>query len=207
MNPASGPIAGRLTRPGWTDPRLIVGLLLIVLSVWGTTLVVSRADRTEPFLVAKGTLTPGTVLSDSNVLVSNVRIGDGYIPADDAPWGAVVTRTISPGELIPQSAVSGSDEFDLRPVAVESALPLAAGIVPGAIVDVWLTREGLMGTESVLVASGLVIDQVDQGSGSFSQGAETVYVLVPARDVGDFLATLAEEGEVVVVGIPGGGGT
>ncbi|MCJ7827462.1 MAG: SAF domain-containing protein [Demequinaceae bacterium] len=203
MNSVSGPIAGRLKRPGWTDPRLLIGLALIALSIWGTTSLVSRADRTEPFLVAKGTLTPGTVLSESNVLVSNVRIGDGYVSADDAPWGSIVTRTISPGELIPASAVSESGAFESRPVAVESSLPLADGIVPGAIVDVWLTREGFMGTESILVASGLVIEQVDRGSGSFSQGAETAYVLVPAADVGDFLASLAEDGEIVVVGLAG----
>jgi D-arabinose 1-dehydrogenase-like Zn-dependent alcohol dehydrogenase len=62
-----------------------------------------------------------------------------------------------------------------------------------------------MGSESVLVASGLVIDQVDRGSGAFSNGAETVYVLVPADDVGSFLSALAEEGEVAVVGMPGRG--
>lgn len=207
MNPASGPVAGRLKRPGWTDPRLLLGLALIALSVWGTASVVAKADRTEPYLVAKGTLTPGTALTESSVVVADVRVGSGYVSADDAPWGSVVTRTIMPGELIPSSALAEADDYGLRPVAVESSLPLAEGIVPGALVDVWLTREGIMGSESVLVASGLVVDEVDQGSGSFSQGAETVYVLVPSDDVGDFLSALAGEGDVVVVGIPGRGGS
>lgn len=202
MNPSVGPIAARLKRPGWMDPRLLVGLMLIAISVWGTTSLVSRADRTEPFLVARETLTPGTPLSEKNVVISHVRIGDGYISAEHPPWGSVVTRTIAPGELIPSSAVEDSEDFDSRPVAVSSALPLAEGIEPGAVVDVWLVREGLAGSESVLVASELVIDQVDRDSGAFSAGTETAYVLVPADEVGDFLASLAEEGDVVVVGTP-----
>lgn len=203
MNSPSGPIAGRLKRPGWTDPRLLLGLALIALSVWGTMAVVSKADYTEPYLVARNTLTPGTVLSESNVLVTNVRVGDGYVSAEDPPWGSIVTRTVATGELIPTSAVEGGQDFDLRPVAVASSLPLAEGIEPGAVVDVWVVREGLMGSESVMVSSGLVIDQVDRGSGAFSNGTETVYVLVPSDEVGDFLSALAEEGEVAVVGMPG----
>jgi hypothetical protein len=155
--------------------------------------------------MARETLTPGTVLGEGNVLISNVRVGDGYVSAEDPPWGSIVTRTVAAGELIPGSAVEDSRDYDSRPVAVASSLPLAEGIEPGAIVDVWLVREGLMGSESVLVASGLVIDQVDRGSGAFSNGAETVYVLVPADDVGGFLSALAEEGEVAVVGMPGRG--
>ena len=205
MNSTSGPIAGRLRRPGWTDPRLLVGIALIAGSVWGTMAVVSKADYTEPYLVARETLTPGTVLNEASVLVTNVRVGDGYVSAEDPPWGSIVTRTVATGELIPASAVKDREDFDYRPVAVASSLPLAEGIEPGAIVDVWLVQEGMMGSESILAASGLVIDQVDRGSGAFSNGVETVYVLVPADEVGDFLSTLAEEGEVAVVGMPGRG--
>lgn len=204
MNPAS-PIAGRLKRPGWTDPRLLIGLALVALSVWGTASIVAGADRTEPYLVAKETLTPGTVIDEDSVLITNVRIGEGYVSAEEPPWGSIVTRTVVAGELIPASAIEDAGDFDLRPVAVASSLPLADGIEPGATVDVWLVREGLMGSESLLVASGLVIDQVDRGSGAFTNGVETVYVLVPADEVGEFLSALADEGEVAVVGMPGGG--
>ncbi len=206
MTTIHGPIAGRLKRPGWTDPRLLVGVLLIAISVAATATVVSRADRTEAYLVARGTLTPGTVLSESNVVIAHVRIGDGYVLEEEAPWGSVITRVVGQGELIPDSALAERGAFDSRPVAVSSALPLAVGIEPGAIVDVWMTREGLGGQESVLIASGLIVDQVDRGSGAFSGSSdEVVYVLVPAEDVGDFLATLADDGEVAIVGLGGNG--
>jgi hypothetical protein len=153
--------------------------------------------------MAKDTLTPGSVLSEDLVVVANVRVDGGYVPADAAPWGSVVTRTVMSGELVPSSALTDAGDVGFRPVAVESSLPLAGGIVPGAVVDVWLTHEGAMGTESVLVGAGLVVDEVDHGSGSFSQGAETVYVLVPSDDVGDLLSALAGAEEVAVVGMPG----
>lgn len=206
MTPTTAPVGGRLRRPGWTDPRLLVGLLLVAVAVVGTVTVLSQADRTEPYLAARSTLTPGTVLDESNAVIVRVRVGDGYIPAvDPVPWGSVVTRTVGAGELVPASAIADAGGFGSRPIAVSSALPLADGIVPGAVVDVWLTREGFAGPESSLVGAGLVVDQVDRGTGAFSSGAaDTVYVLVPARDVGDFLAALADEGEVAVVGLGGG---
>jgi hypothetical protein len=181
-------------------------VLLIAVSVTATTTIVARADRTEPYLAARGTLIPGTVLSESNVVVTHVRVGDGYVLNENAPWGSVVTRVIQPGELIPESALAERNAYDSRPVAVSSVIPLADGIEPGAIVDVWMTREGFGGYESQILAAGLVVDQVDRGSGAFAgSGAEVVYVLVPATDVGDFLAALAEDGEVAIVGLGGNG--
>lgn len=204
MSPNPGPIVGRLKRPGWTDPRLLIGMVLIAIAVVATSSIVANADTTEAVLAARGTLTPGTVLTEANVVVVHVRVGENYIPADDAPWGQVVTRVVGPGELVPAEALADPEDFDSRPVAVMATVPLAEGIERGAVVDVWVTSEGAFGPDSILVAGGLVVDQVDRGSGAFaSGGTETVYVIVEAHDVGDFLAALNGQDAVAVVASAG----
>ncbi|HEX7589611.1 MAG TPA: hypothetical protein VF362_01375, partial [Demequinaceae bacterium] len=88
MNASPGPIAGRLKRPRWSDPRLLIGVALIAIAILGTASVVARADQTEPYYAARHTLTPGTVLELSDVVVIHVAVGSGiYVPATTVPWG------------------------------------------------------------------------------------------------------------------------
>lgn len=208
------PIAGRLRRPGWRDPRLLVGVLLIAVAVTAVSAVVRSSDKTTAFYTARDTITPGTVLTRDDVVVVRARVSGGdYVTADDAgspgaeqPWGLVVTRVVGKGELLPASALAEQDDFDGRTVAVRTSLPLADGIDTGSIVDVYVTvdRDGTPSTSQV--ATGLVVESVDDDGGSFSAtSTETVYVVVPSDGLEEFLDALAAEGEISVVGLAGGG--
>ena len=57
----SDAVVGRVRRPSWRDPRLLVGLALIALAVAAVVLIVQRSDTTEPFYAAARDLAPGTV--------------------------------------------------------------------------------------------------------------------------------------------------
>ncbi len=200
------PVAGRLRRPGWRDPRLLVGLLLIAVAVTAVTGIVRSADTTVPYYAAKDTLTPGTMLSQDDVVVVKVRIPDGrYVAPGQEPWGQVVTRVVGDGELVPHAALADPEDFSGRPIAVRTSLPLADGVERGAVVDVYLTRTDAEEPQTELVASSLVVESVDHDSGSFSAGSvETVYVVVPQRDIAQFLDALAAKGDISVVGPAGG---
>lgn len=205
MTDRGGPIAGRLRRPGWRDPRLLIGILLVAASLVAVAMVVRDADRTEPMYAARDTLTPGTVIGAEHLVAVNVRVpGQAYVPADADPTGLVVTRTVAAGELLPQSALARPDEFDGRPVAVRSELPLSEGVAPGALVDVFLTVGGPAGPVTRPIAEGLAVEAVVRGEQQFgvSRG-DTVYVVVPSGDIADFLAALATDGSISVVGLGG----
>ncbi|MBC7298203.1 MAG: hypothetical protein H5T82_04845 [Demequina sp.] len=200
------PVAGRLRRPGWRDPRLVVGLLLISVAVIAVTGIVRSADTTVPYYAARHALTPGTILRMSDVVVVHVRIPEGvYAAPGQQPWGQVVTRVIGDGELVPHDSLADPQDFDGRPIAVRTNLPLADGVERGSTVDIYLTRTDADEPRTELVASGLVVEAVDHDAGSFSAGSvETVYVVVPRRDVERFLDALATKGDISVVGPPGG---
>lgn len=205
----SAPVAGRLRRPGWRDPRLLIGLLLIAVAIVGVSGVVRAADHTTPHYVARGTLTPGTVIEPDDLAVAHVRVSAGNYLATDAdpePWGHVVTRTVEAGELLPSSALASPEAFDGRPVAVVSTSPVAADVRAGSQVDVWVTAAvGEGEPQSTLVAEGLVVADVERDDGAFSaRGAETVYVVVPRAELEGLLEALAVDGEVSVVGLAGG---
>lgn len=203
MNDA--PIAGRLRRPGWRDPRLLVGLLLIAISVTAVSAVVRSADETHPYYAARDTLTPGTVVTRDHVKVVNAKIdGAAYLAPGEEPWGKVVTRVVGGGEFLPADALAAADSFDARTIAVRTTLPLADGIDAGSIVDIYLTT-GDDEARTTAVAEGLVVESVEHDDGSFSASTvETVYVVVPQDDIADLLDALATDGDISVVGLAGG---
>lgn len=204
---SESPIAGRLRRPTWKDPRLLVGALLVVVSVVGVSALVRGADNTVPHYAARDTLVPGTVLSRDDVTVTHVRVPAGtYVEAVEEPWGRVVTRVIDEGELLPQAALVDEDVQAGRVIAVTAAQPLADGIGTGSVVDVYVTRVDDDAARTDVVAEQLVVASVDRDGGSFGSGeSEVVYLVVPQDQVADFLSATAVEGDIAVVG-PGGGG-
>ncbi len=200
------PVAGRLRRPGWRDPRLLIGLLLIAISVTAVTAVVRSADETSPYYAARATLTPGSVITRDDVRVVRVRIDGGdYVAAREEPWGRVVTRVVGKGELLPAGALAAAHSFDARTIAVRTSLPLADGIDAGSIVDIYLTSDDAAPKTGV-VARGLTVESVEHDGGSFSgTNIETVYVVVPKVGVEALLDALASGGGISVVGLAGGG--
>ena len=204
MNDA--PVVGRLRRPGWRDPRLVVGLFLVAVSVAAVTNIVARADLTTAHFAARETITPGTVLEESDFVLVNVKVGQGlYVEASGQPWGQVTTRVIGQGELIPVEALVSPEEADGRPVPVQTSLPLAEGIVAGSTVDVYVTYlDDLEGSVTEAVAKGLTVQSVETPSGGFSSTSQqTVYVTVPEDEVADFLTAIAVDGDISVVGLGG----
>lgn len=200
MEAVTRPMPVRLRRPGWRDPRLVIGVLLIAVALIGVMLLLRSADRTAPVYAAREALVPGTVLEPDDLVVVDVRVGDGYAePGADEPWGRTVTRTVGAGELLPSAALAAPEDYDGRPVAVEVSQPLADGIVPGALVDVWVTPDD--GTASRLVGEALPVAAVERDPGGFAADGETVYVVVPAATVGPLLDALAVDGSVAVVGM------
>ncbi|SEJ21248.1 SAF domain-containing protein [Demequina mangrovi] len=199
MRDAGRPVVARLRAPGWRDPRLVVGVLLIAIAVTGVVAVLRAADDTVPVYAAAEPLAPGAVLDESSVAVAHVRVGEGYLEAvDDAPWGAVLTRTVGEGELIPASAVESPEAYDARRVAVLATVPVASDVTVGAAVDVWATPAE--GGASARVAASLPVAEVERDDDAFGLSGTTVYLAVPQDEVGALLDALATAAAVAVVG-------
>jgi hypothetical protein len=208
------PVASRLRRPGWRDPRLVTGLVVVALSVALGSWVVSAASRTLPVFVADGALTPGEPLTADVLRTAHVRLGAGtgrYLPADEPlPDGLVALRVVDDGELVPLTAL-GADA-DVRSVAVPVASGLSDRIRAGAVVDLWfvpdvpVTREaGADRPEPATLATDVVVEQVDAQDGAIVvDGTVTLHVLVPGDALPTVLAALSDAGTVAVVPVAGG---
>lgn len=204
---ADRPAPSRTLRSRWRDPRLAGGLVLIGASVAVGAWAVDAAADTQDLYALTADVAPGDSLTADGVLTlvsSHPGTGD-YVTADELPDGAVATRSMKAGELLPQAAVSTESTSDTRSVVLDIASGLPEGTGTGDVVDLWTLPSASITaktgeTDASLVAEQLVVARVGE-AGNDLVGARTtsVEVLVPRSRVSQVLTAVASEGSLVLV--------
>ncbi len=196
-------------RPGvWRDPRFVVGVVLIVVSVLVCTLLVDRArGGTRHYQVTRA-VAVGEAVDATNTRMVEVRTAsDAYLPHGDLPEGAVATRSMDSGELVARAAVSTQVDTSFRRlmVTVSSGLPDSA--TPGTRLELWFVPTSRAGTGQQapqLVAGEVTLVRVSEATGAIvSQGGTRIEVRLPVADLPAVLQ--ATGGDGVVTAVPVGG--
>lgn len=202
----------RLKPPSWKDPRLLVGVLLVLASVVGVISLVASADQTTEVYAARDSIAVGEKLTADNVVRAKVRLGETeqhYLTVEAGlPDGLVAVQRIGKNQLVPKESLATVDALDRKPVAVtiDEALPPQA--VAGTRVDVWVAlpdaRNGF--SEPKLLLPGAEIAQVTAGSTALGSSRKTVLmVLVADSQMPAILGAQANQAKISVVWNPGGG--
>ena len=211
MTTVDATAAARLKRPSWKDPRLLVGVLLVLASVAGVISLVGSADRTTEVYAARDAIAVGEMLTEDNVVRAKVRLGDTerqYITAEGGlPEGVVAVQRIGKDQLVPRQSLGAVDALDRKPVAVtvEEALPSQA--MAGTRVDVWVAlpdaKNGF--SEPKLLLPGAEIAEITSGSTTLGSSRSTVLmVLVADSHMPELLGAQANQAKISVVWNPGG---
>jgi hypothetical protein len=209
----SGRTASRLRIRPWRDPRLILGVLLVlVATVLGGRLAAAGDDRVEYWAVSSAA-TPGDAVSPDDLRPAKVRLpsgsADSYIRTDeefDAPLDELVwAHPLAPGSLV------GKDSLVARSSASRGQLPLnvAAGAAPsdlakGDVVDVWVGPGpgDEPGGGAVRVLEGVrVLGTGDEGTTTGGSLSQTVLVDVDESQLGTDVVSAVATGHVTLVRI------
>ena len=206
----------RVRRPRWKDPRLSIGILLVLVSVIAGALIAGRLAETTAVMAVRHSVVPGDVIRAEDLTSVDVRLGETaglYIAAaDEIPEGAVITQPLQAGELLAHSDVGQPDDVALRPIIVPVDSVVAESVAPGARVELWRTSIAPGGSpgeektaQAALLHEDAVVRRVDAES-SLGLTRGSVEVLVPREAVGPILEAIAEDGRIDVVGVPGATG-
>ncbi|WP_346959704.1 hypothetical protein [uncultured Arthrobacter sp.] len=201
----------RLKKPSWKDPRLLVGILLVLASVAGVVSLVATADQTTEAFAASEPIAVGEKLTPDKLHRVKVRLGDVeghyFTPESGLADGLVAVQRVGKDQLLPRESFGRQDGLDRKPVAItiDEALPPQA--VAGSRVDVWValpdTRNGF--SEPTLLLPGAEIAQLTPGSTALgSQRSTVVMVLVPDGQMPKLLGAQANKANISVVWNPGG---
>ncbi|GLY28418.1 SAF domain-containing protein [Kineosporia sp. NBRC 101731] len=202
----------RLRRPGWRDPRLIVGLVLLFGSIAAGARLVAEAGQTRAVYAARGALPPGTALTAEVLRVVRVRVdgtGAGYLDADSPlPVGAVLVRTVGDGELIPMAAIGSAASLSVRPVVIPFDGPPPGGLAAGGRADIWAAlprEEGRAGYQVPRqIASDVEVFAVTgPGTGLNSSRSGSLQVLVPEQKLTDVLEAVSGEARLSILPVLG----
>lgn len=193
----AAPAAERRVRR-YRDPRLLIGLLLVTVSIGAVVGIVALADEGEEVLAAPRLLVEGERIDRDDLEPRRVVLGlesHGYVTAADIPEaGVVITRTIGAGELVPLSAVGDERGPRSTTVVVTLSTALGATVRPGDRLDLWAApaeEAGRFGAP-VVIASGTQLVRTITAEGIVSSGeAGRIELLVPRRDVARILFALA----------------
>lgn len=199
--PLSPPAATRSRAPGWRDPRLWVGVVVVAASVLLGARVVGSADDTVTVWAAAEEIAAGTTVTPEDLVAVRVRFADdtdlaAYLPTSGTlPADATVTRAIGAGELVPSAALgaSGSSGLLQVPVAVEPE-QLSGAVAGGTRVNVYLVARG--GGERGYDSGEPVLEDVavvDAGfaeEGYAASGLRRIVLGVPEEDAARFYGLL-----------------
>lgn len=201
----------RLTRPSWKDPRLLVGILLVLASIAGVVGLVDSANRTVGAYAAKEDIAVGQTIDASRLVRVDVRLGDAegrYLAAGTVPEGKVAVQRVAKGDLVPASSLGEPQAVDRKPVSIGISQPLPAEATVGTRVDVWVAlpdgRNGF--SEPRLLVPGAEIAHIEASSSTLGGSREThVLVLVDDPKLPQVLGAQANSAKVSLVWNPAGG--
>ncbi len=192
-------------RTSAADPRLFIGVLLVLGSVAGVYAIVASADETIDVYSAASSLAPGDLVFVGDLDVTPVRLDAAaelyLVPGSIPATGLVVGRSVLAGELVPASAVGSADGLRLASLILDVDGQLPASISAGSLVDVWSSRETQdqgFGPPATIVMGAIVVRLLE--SESIVAGGETtaIEVLVPRIRLARVLDAVAH-GDVLTV--------
>lgn len=208
--------ARRVSAPSWRDPRLLVGVVLVLASVVLGARVVSAAQQTASVWALSRAVGAGQPVTAADLRVAEVHLDAGttpaYVPASaELAPDLVALRGLAPGELLPRAALGRTGDLTSRPVTVPVTGNVPRGVEVGALVDVWVVRPGDPSgladpAEPERVVGAAEVSAVVTGGGGLSarSGAD-VQVLVPQDAMAALLQAGSDGHDVVLVPLPGAG--
>lgn len=190
--PARSESASRPRRT--TDPRLFIGLALVLASVAGVVGIVAATDDGIEVYAAPRLLIEGERVSAEDLDLRVVGLGaesDRYLRPEHVDQGTVVvSRTVGAGELVPLAAVGDERSTAATTVVVALASPLGATVAPGDTLDLWSApaiEGGRFGAPSVIASGAQLVRTIAAEGIVTATEAARVELLVPRRDVARIL--------------------
>jgi hypothetical protein len=201
----ASPTPRRIARPRWLDPRLLGGLVLImVAALLAVRLLTSTSRPTESMWVTARALPAGTVLGADDVRPAPVRWAGPaatYLPATTAILGRTISQALVPGELVPAAALTAI--VPEATITVVLAPENAPALARGEHVELWVTAGTCRG---VPVLGDVVVQSAQAASSTaFATGrGQSVTVRVSLADAARLTTAVGLAGAALQAGIVAG---
>lgn len=135
--------AARLQKPTIKDPRLVVGILLILGSILAVVLVLRAGNQTASYYAATHEIAVGQKIEPEDIQLVEVKLSDAqkntYRASDQTPEGQYATSLIRSGELVTLADTADYQNEARRKVAITLDSAETATLNTGDRVDIWVS--------------------------------------------------------------------
>lgn len=208
---SAGKSPTRLRVRPWSDPRLLVGLLLVLgATVLGARLVAASDDTVEYWSVTSE-VAPGDPVEQSDLRPTRIKLSGSaagnYVRADEefaAPLDDLVwAHDVSEGSLVGKDALVPSEAVGRGQLPLNVAQGAApADLTRGDLVDVWV-GPGPGGDQNARARQVLdevrVVEAGGSGAAELGAAAQTVLVDVDSARVDPSVVAAVGSGHVTLV--------
>lgn len=188
------PPAVRAVAPGWRDPRLWVGIVIVAISVVAGARLIGGADDSIRVWAAADDLGVGDTVEGDDLVARRIRFvdaadADRYLAIDDPlPADLHLLRGVGGGELLPRAALGTAEDSGVVEVPVAVALDqVPPSVSAGSVVDVWVSAPDGAGEASrseLVLERVVVIDAPGAADGFGSTGDRQVVLGIPDDQAG-----------------------
>ena len=170
-----------------------------------TSRIVARSSDRIAWLRARSR---GVTATDVRVVeVALGTLDEAYLSPEELELGAVTTRTVAAGELVPHDAVGADEDAASTTIVLHTATDVPASVSAGSVVEVWaapLAEDGGYETPRILVPDATVVS-VARDDAVVGTADVALEVVIPRADVSVALAAMADQSALSVVPAVGGG--
>ena len=197
--------AQRVRRPGWRDPRLWIGVVIVAGSVVAGARLLAAADDTVQVWAAATDLGAGARVTEDDLVAARVRFADedalsGYFTVDDElPADLQLVHGLGAGDLLPRTAVGSAADSGLVevPIAVEPE-QVPSSVATGSVVDVYVVAApdpeaevtAPAPADGPALAGVTVVDAPALAESFGTTGRRQLVLAVPEADAPPFFALL-----------------
>ncbi|WP_157181180.1 hypothetical protein [Actinopolymorpha alba] len=206
MSDVPSPRATRQPRPRWLDPKLFLGILLVLASMALGARVIAQADATVEVWAVKDDvdLVPPATLTQDQLIAKTIRFtsqgdADRYVSArEQIPAGARMVRAVGGGEFLPRDSWTNKPDTKLR----DAPVPIAASLLPKGIkvgdrVDIYFVAgndDTFPPKKALLAASDVIVVALPSGGGlSGGDASATIRVALDQMSTGLTLEQLVAD--------------
>lgn len=186
--------------------RFIVAVSLFAAAIISALSLTALGNRTDSYWVAEGNLAPGSEISQEDISLVKVALGEissDYISSETSLVGSYLLSAQSAGELIAINEVSDlapTDRAQQVPIAVRSAdLPIDLSI--GEAINIYWVPDSAMGGVQIgtpeIVVRQAYIRSLDRKSSNFSSEVALTISLLDNQIINLLNSTVS--GRLVIV--------
>jgi hypothetical protein len=188
-------------RIGSRRNRILFAISLSLIAAASWLLLANSEAPLKKYLVASTNISSSMKLSEANLMSVAMELGENHSSYIEeglnlAEW--VLIRPVSPGELIPLSAIAPARSKECSDLVVQLGIGLASTVKVGDRIDLWVA-DATNSLESIpiqVVTAGELIS-IKQSTDSFSQGVQSLEVCVSAAEIRSVVSAIARKSTLV----------